>query len=140
MNYNPSTKLIDMRHYVIRATPVGLNKGTKKVFINYLSILWLGYLLNNHISYIIMVLLVCEIIFYRQQYCLWKQVLSIFLWQFSYFKLCFYLIMPVNFFLPLSVRFIRWTVWRTLLTPFYIIIVFFFVPGGPRQNTKLEPM
>lgn len=31
MNYNPSTKLIDMRHYVIRATPVGLNKGTKKV-------------------------------------------------------------------------------------------------------------
>ncbi|CAH2085846.1 unnamed protein product [Euphydryas editha] len=31
MNYNPSTKLIDMRHYVIRATPVGLNKGTKKM-------------------------------------------------------------------------------------------------------------
>ncbi|XP_060802172.1 protein Peter pan [Amyelois transitella] len=31
MNYNPATKMIDMRHYVIRATPVGLNKGTKKV-------------------------------------------------------------------------------------------------------------
>lgn len=31
MNYNPSSKLIDLRHYVIRATPVGLNKGTKKV-------------------------------------------------------------------------------------------------------------
>ncbi|XP_026498518.2 protein Peter pan [Vanessa tameamea] len=31
MNYNPSTKLIDFRHYVIRATPVGLNKGTKKM-------------------------------------------------------------------------------------------------------------
>ncbi|XP_049870521.1 protein Peter pan [Pectinophora gossypiella] len=31
MNYNPTTKLIDMRHYVIRATPVGLNKGTKKM-------------------------------------------------------------------------------------------------------------
>ncbi|KAL0831782.1 hypothetical protein ABMA28_001320 [Loxostege sticticalis] len=31
MNYNPSTKLIDLRHYVIRATPVGLNKGTKKM-------------------------------------------------------------------------------------------------------------
>ncbi|CAB3235247.1 unnamed protein product [Arctia plantaginis] len=31
MNYNPSTKLIDMRHYAIRATPVGLNRGTKKV-------------------------------------------------------------------------------------------------------------
>ncbi|XP_063635506.1 protein Peter pan [Cydia splendana] len=31
MNYNPSTKIIDLRHYVIRATPVGLNKGTKKV-------------------------------------------------------------------------------------------------------------
>ncbi|XP_047025789.1 protein Peter pan [Helicoverpa zea] len=31
MNYNPSTKLVDMRHYAIRATPVGLNKGTKKM-------------------------------------------------------------------------------------------------------------
>ncbi|XP_063540804.1 protein Peter pan [Cydia strobilella] len=31
MNYNPSTKIIDLRHYVIRATPVGLNRGTKKV-------------------------------------------------------------------------------------------------------------
>ncbi|XP_026330458.1 protein Peter pan [Hyposmocoma kahamanoa] len=31
MNYNPATKLIDMRHYVIRTTPVGLNKGTKKM-------------------------------------------------------------------------------------------------------------
>ncbi|KAL4703195.1 hypothetical protein ACJJTC_004871 [Scirpophaga incertulas] len=31
MNYNTSTKLIDFRHYVIRATPVGLNKGTKKM-------------------------------------------------------------------------------------------------------------
>ncbi|XP_013166636.1 PREDICTED: suppressor of SWI4 1 homolog [Papilio xuthus] len=31
MNYNPTTKLIDMRHYVIRAIPVGLNKGTKKM-------------------------------------------------------------------------------------------------------------
>ncbi|CAH2040168.1 unnamed protein product, partial [Iphiclides podalirius] len=31
MNYNPATKLIDMRHYVIRAIPVGLNKGTKKM-------------------------------------------------------------------------------------------------------------
>ncbi|OWR54129.1 Suppressor of SWI4 1 protein, partial [Danaus plexippus plexippus] len=31
MNYNPTTKLIDLRHYVIRATPVGLNKGTKKM-------------------------------------------------------------------------------------------------------------
>ncbi|XP_041968062.1 protein Peter pan isoform X2 [Aricia agestis] len=31
MNYNPSTKQIDLRHYVIRATPVGLNKGTKKM-------------------------------------------------------------------------------------------------------------
>lgn len=31
MNYNPATKLIDFRHYVIRATPVGLNKGTKKM-------------------------------------------------------------------------------------------------------------
>ncbi|KAI8421208.1 hypothetical protein MSG28_008272 [Choristoneura fumiferana] len=31
MNYNPSTKVIDFRHYVIRAIPVGLNKGTKKV-------------------------------------------------------------------------------------------------------------
>ncbi|XP_061704222.1 protein Peter pan [Cydia pomonella] len=31
MNYNPSTKIIDLRHYVIRATPVGLNKGTKKI-------------------------------------------------------------------------------------------------------------
>ncbi|XP_068622802.1 protein Peter pan [Battus philenor] len=31
MNYNPATKLIDMRHYVIRAVPVGLNKGTKKM-------------------------------------------------------------------------------------------------------------
>ncbi|KAI5634405.1 brix domain-containing protein [Phthorimaea operculella] len=31
MNYNPATKLIDMRHYVIRATPVGLNRGTKKM-------------------------------------------------------------------------------------------------------------
>ncbi|KAJ8724617.1 hypothetical protein PYW08_016091 [Mythimna loreyi] len=31
MNYNPATKLVDMRHYAIRATPVGLNKGTKKM-------------------------------------------------------------------------------------------------------------
>ncbi|CAH0723988.1 unnamed protein product, partial [Brenthis ino] len=31
MNYNPSTKLVDLRHYVIRASPVGLNKGTKKM-------------------------------------------------------------------------------------------------------------
>ncbi|CAK1543805.1 unnamed protein product [Leptosia nina] len=31
MNYNPSTKLIDLRHYVIRAIPVGLNKGVKKI-------------------------------------------------------------------------------------------------------------
>ncbi|KAM3956313.1 brix domain-containing protein peter pan [Aphomia sociella] len=31
MNYNPTTKLIDLRHYAIRATPVGLNKGTKKM-------------------------------------------------------------------------------------------------------------
>ncbi|CAG9135958.1 unnamed protein product [Plutella xylostella] len=31
MNYNPATKLVDLRHYVIRATPVGLNKGTKKM-------------------------------------------------------------------------------------------------------------
>ncbi|VVD00126.1 unnamed protein product [Leptidea sinapis] len=31
MNYNPTTKLIDLRHYVIRAIPVGLNKGTKKM-------------------------------------------------------------------------------------------------------------
>lgn len=31
MNYNPATKLVDMRHYAIRAIPVGLNKGTKKV-------------------------------------------------------------------------------------------------------------
>ncbi|XP_034828686.1 protein Peter pan isoform X1 [Maniola hyperantus] len=31
MNYNPSSKLIDLRHYVIRAIPVGLNKGTKKM-------------------------------------------------------------------------------------------------------------
>ncbi|XP_022825886.1 protein Peter pan [Spodoptera litura] len=31
MNYNPSTKLVEMRHYAIRATPVGLNKGTKKM-------------------------------------------------------------------------------------------------------------
>ncbi|KAH9629523.1 hypothetical protein HF086_015853 [Spodoptera exigua] len=30
MNYNPSTQLVEMRHYAIRATPVGLNKGTKK--------------------------------------------------------------------------------------------------------------
>ncbi|RVE40017.1 hypothetical protein evm_015333 [Chilo suppressalis] len=33
MNYNSSSKLIDFRHYVIRATPVGLNKGTKKADI-----------------------------------------------------------------------------------------------------------
>ncbi|CAH0673824.1 unnamed protein product [Spodoptera exigua] len=31
MNYNPSTQLVEMRHYAIRATPVGLNKGTKKM-------------------------------------------------------------------------------------------------------------
>lgn len=31
MNYNPATKLVDLRHYAIRATPVGLNKGTKKM-------------------------------------------------------------------------------------------------------------
>lgn len=31
MNYNPTTKLVDMRHYAIRATPVGLNRGTKKM-------------------------------------------------------------------------------------------------------------
>ncbi|XP_045496511.1 protein Peter pan [Colias croceus] len=31
MNYNPATKLIDFRHYVIRAIPVGLNKGIKKM-------------------------------------------------------------------------------------------------------------
>ncbi|XP_045767282.1 protein Peter pan isoform X1 [Maniola jurtina] len=31
MNYNPASKLIDLRHYVIRAIPVGLNKGTKKM-------------------------------------------------------------------------------------------------------------
>ncbi|CAH3936242.1 unnamed protein product [Pieris brassicae] len=31
MNYNPTTKLIDMRHYIIRAVPVGLNKGVKKM-------------------------------------------------------------------------------------------------------------
>lgn len=31
MNYNPSTKSVDLRHYVIRASPVGLNKGTKKM-------------------------------------------------------------------------------------------------------------
>lgn len=31
MNYNPSTKLIDFRHYNIKVAPVGISKGVKKV-------------------------------------------------------------------------------------------------------------
>lgn len=31
MNYNPTTKLIDFRHYVIKLMPVGISKGVKKV-------------------------------------------------------------------------------------------------------------
>lgn len=31
MNYNPTTKLIDFRHYYIKVVPVGLSKGVKKV-------------------------------------------------------------------------------------------------------------
>lgn len=31
LNYNPTTKLIDLRHYVIKVVPVGVSKGIKKV-------------------------------------------------------------------------------------------------------------
>jgi len=31
MNYNPSTNLIDFRHYIIKVAPVGVSKGVKKV-------------------------------------------------------------------------------------------------------------
>ncbi|XP_059475797.1 protein Peter pan [Neocloeon triangulifer] len=31
LNYDPETKLIDFRHYAIRAVPVGLNRGVKKL-------------------------------------------------------------------------------------------------------------
>ncbi|KAJ8922001.1 hypothetical protein NQ315_008639 [Exocentrus adspersus] len=31
LNYNPSTKLIDFRHYTIKVVPVGVSKGVKKV-------------------------------------------------------------------------------------------------------------
>lgn len=31
INYNPSTKLIDFRHYNIKVVPVGVSKGVKKV-------------------------------------------------------------------------------------------------------------
>jgi len=31
LNYDPDTKLIDFRHYAIRAVPVGLNRGVKKL-------------------------------------------------------------------------------------------------------------
>lgn len=31
MNYNPTTKLIDFRHYGIKVLPVGISKGVKKV-------------------------------------------------------------------------------------------------------------
>lgn len=31
MNYNPTTKLIDFRHYTIKVTPVGVSKGVKKM-------------------------------------------------------------------------------------------------------------
>lgn len=31
LNYNPTTKLIDFRHYTIKAVPVGVSKGVKKV-------------------------------------------------------------------------------------------------------------
>jgi ribosome biogenesis protein SSF1/2 len=31
LNYNVSSKLIDFRHYAIKAVPVGLSKGVKKL-------------------------------------------------------------------------------------------------------------
>lgn len=31
MNYNPTTKLIDFRHYNIKVVPVGVSKGVKKI-------------------------------------------------------------------------------------------------------------
>ncbi|XP_076643594.1 brix domain-containing protein peter pan isoform X1 [Halictus rubicundus] len=31
LNYNPTSKTIDLRHYAIRAVPVGLSKGVKKI-------------------------------------------------------------------------------------------------------------
>lgn len=31
LSYNPVTKLIDLRHYVVRVVPVGISKGVKKV-------------------------------------------------------------------------------------------------------------
>lgn len=31
LNYNPSTKLIDFRHYNVKVVPVGITKGVKKV-------------------------------------------------------------------------------------------------------------
>ena len=31
LNYNKDTKLIEFRHYTIKLTPVGLNKGIKKI-------------------------------------------------------------------------------------------------------------
>ncbi|CAH0558810.1 unnamed protein product [Brassicogethes aeneus] len=31
INYNPATKLVDFRHYVIKLVPVGVSKGVKKV-------------------------------------------------------------------------------------------------------------
>ena len=49
MNYNPATKLVDMRHYAIRATPVGLNRGTKKVGTVHLLITSNPFLLRTGI-------------------------------------------------------------------------------------------
>ena len=31
VNYNVSSKLIDLRHYAIKAVPVGISKGIKKL-------------------------------------------------------------------------------------------------------------
>lgn len=33
LNYNEETKCIDFRHYVIRVTPTGLNRGVKKLVL-----------------------------------------------------------------------------------------------------------
>lgn len=30
-NYNPETKLVDFRHYAIKAIPVGISRGVKKI-------------------------------------------------------------------------------------------------------------
>lgn len=30
-NYNPETKLIDFRHYAIKAVPVGISRSVKKI-------------------------------------------------------------------------------------------------------------